>query len=322
MDIRGIVGIVPTPATPDAEHWQCTQSVNLPESATMVELVVDAGVDIVMTTGTFGECASLTAPELRAFVDCVVQTTAKRRPVFAGITTLNTRDTIVRGRELLDIGADGLFVGRPMWLPLDDAGILRFYRDVAEAFAGTPLVVYDNPFAFKGKISTDVYRELAKLPEYVAAKHVGGPSLVGDMLAVGNDMTVLPLETDWYDVALTMPDLARAAWSGSVACAPAPIVALAERIAARDWEAAKLLSDEVNWAVSAMIPEGDLGAFIAFSIQLGHERFRAAGMIEPGPCRPPYIDAPADLLAGSREAGNRWKTLQGKYSRAPIGGAS
>ncbi len=293
LDIRGIVGIVPTPATADAEHWQCTQSVNLPESAKMVELVVDAGVDILMTTGTFGECASLTAPELRSFVDCVVQTTAKRRPV----------------------------VGRPMWLPLDDAGILRFYRDVAEAFAGTPLVVYDNPFAFKGKISTDVYRELAKLPEYVAAKHVGGPALVGDMLAVGDDMTVLPLETDWYDVAVTMPDLARAAWSGSVACAPAPIVALAERIAARDWEAAKVISDEVNWAVSAMIPQGDLGAFIAFSIQLGHERFRAAGMIEPGPCRPPYIDVPAGLVAGSREAGNRWKSLQGKYGRAPVGSA-
>ena len=183
QDIAGVVGIVPTPATGDAEHWQSRNTVNLAETAKMIDIVVDGGVDVVMTTGTFGECATLTAAELRDFVDCVVQTTAKRRPVFAGITTLNTRDTIERGRELLALGADGLFVGRPMWLPLDDAGIVRFYRDIAEGFAGVPLVIYDNPFAFKGKISTDVYGELAKIPEYVASKHVGGPALKTDMAA-------------------------------------------------------------------------------------------------------------------------------------------
>jgi dihydrodipicolinate synthase/N-acetylneuraminate lyase len=309
------VGIVPTPATGDAEQWQSRNTVNLAETAKMIDIVVDSGVDVVMTTGTFGECATLTTAELRDFVDCVVQTTAKRRPVFAGITTLNTRDTIERGRELLAYGADGLFVGRPMWLPLDDAGIVRFYRDIAEGFAGVPLVIYDNPFAFKGKISTDVYRELAKIPEFVASKHVGGPALKTDMAAVGDRLTILPLETDWYEIATEFPDRARACWSGAVACAPAPIVALAGRIAARDWEAAKQLSDDVNWAISAMIPDGDLAQFIAYSIQLGHERFAAAGLIDPGPCRPPYIDVPAHFVAGSRECGQRWKTLQAKYAR-------
>ncbi len=43
---------------------------------------------------------------------------------------------------------------------------------------GVPLVAYDNPSAFKGKMSRDVYRALAEIPEVVASKHVGGPALV------------------------------------------------------------------------------------------------------------------------------------------------
>jgi len=115
-DIRGVVGIVPTPAKEGANRWDAVQTVNLEETARMVEALVEAGIDVIMTNGTFGEGASLTWDEVQAFVDTIVQVVRKRVPVFAGATTLNTRDTIARGRALRDLGADGLFVGRPMWM--------------------------------------------------------------------------------------------------------------------------------------------------------------------------------------------------------------
>jgi dihydrodipicolinate synthase/N-acetylneuraminate lyase len=313
-DIRGVVGIVPTPATPDAERWDAEATVNLPESAKMIDAVVEAGVDIIMTTGTFAECSTLTWPELQAFVDCVVATNAGRRPVFAGVTTLNTRDTIARGRELVRLGADGLFIGRPMWIALDDKQIVRYYSDIAEALPGVPLVVYDNPLAFKGKIANDVYAQLAKIPEVVAAKHVGGPQLEADMRTVGDDIRILPLETEWYPIAQIVPDLALACWSGAVACAPSPIAALGRAILARDWTAAKVLHDKTNWAIETMFPSGEFARFINYSIQLGHERFRAAGLIDPGPCRPPYIGVPDEYLAGAEEVGRRWRTLENEFA--------
>lgn len=85
----------------------------------------------------------------------MVQTNKRSRPLFAGVTTLNTRDTIERARALVDIGVDGLFVGRPMWLAMDDKSIVRYYQDIAAALPGVPMVAYDNPVAFKGKISTE-----------------------------------------------------------------------------------------------------------------------------------------------------------------------
>jgi dihydrodipicolinate synthase/N-acetylneuraminate lyase len=318
-DIRGVVGIVPTPATPDAERWDATQTVNLPESEKMIHAIVDAGIDIIMTTGTFGECSTLTWPELQSFIDCVVQTSAGRRPVFAGITTLNTRDTIERGRALMALGADGLFIGRPMWVALDDRQIVRYYRDIAEALPGTPIVAYDNPGAFKGKIANAVYAELAKIPEIVAAKHVGGPALETDMRTVGENIRILPLETDWYPIAQTLPDLALACWSGAVACAPSPIAALGRAIIARDWATAETLHEKTNWACETMFPDGDFATFLNYSIQLGHARFRAAGLIDPGPTRPPYAGAPDDYVAGAEEVGRRWATLEREYARQAAG---
>jgi len=313
-DITGIVGIVPTPATPDAGSWSAEETINLPETEKMIQIIVNGGIDVIMTTGTFGECASLTEPELESFVDCVVQTVAQKRPVFAGITALNTRDTIRRARRLLAIGADGLFVGRPMWLALDDAGILKFHGDLIEALGDVPLVIYDNPQAFKGKISSAVYTELAKIPQIIASKHVGGPQLEQDLLTVGENIRLLPLEAHWYKLAKKHPQLAKACWSGAVACAPAPLAQLAKSIREQDWNLAEVLTEEINHAARAMFPDGSLDKFMDYSIQIGKQRFVGAGLIDPGPARPPYTEAPQSYLDGGLECGRRWARLQTKYA--------
>ena len=315
-DIRGVVGILPTPATKDADRWDAVNTVNLPETEKLVRAVVDAGIEIIMTTGTFGECATLTWDELRDFVDCVVRTTAGRRPVFAGVTTLNTRDTIQRARKLVERGADGIFSGRPMWLPLDDRGIVRYYRDLAAGLPGVPIVVYDNPWAFKGKISPEAYAELAKIPEVVAAKHAGGPGLEADLKAVGKDVSLLPLDIDWVPTVKKYPEQIVACWSGAVACAPAPLAALSRAVAARDWAAADKIHEKIHWASSVMFPGGDLEKFISYSIPLGKARFKAAELIDPGPSRAPYTEAPQEYVELSLESGRRWKQLQAEFASA------
>ncbi len=314
-DIHGIVGILPTPATDNADRWDAENTVNLEATSKMTSAVIEAGIDVIMGTGTFGEGASLTWDELQAFNDCVIQTIGGRRPFFAGVTTLNTRDTISRSRELIRLGADGIFSGRPMWIGLDDKQIVRYYRDLAEALPGIPLVVYDNPEAFKGKISAAVYHELTNIPTVICAKHVGGPALESDIEAVGDRIRLLPLEKQWYPIARKYPT-ARACWSGNVACAPHTVAALGRAVLSGDWEEAKVLHDKVAWACETQYPDGDPSKFMAYSIQLGHARFRTAGLIDPGPVRPPYVDVPEAYLRGSEEVGRRWRTLEAEYAEA------
>jgi len=129
----------------------------------------------------------------------VIQTAQKQVPVFCGATTLNTRDTIRRGRELMQMGATGLFLGRPMWQEMDDDSIVGFYSDIAEALPDAPIIVYDNPEAFKGKLSPRVYARLAKIPTIIGAKYMAiGQQFLADLDAVGDHITLMPMDSDWY----------------------------------------------------------------------------------------------------------------------------
>lgn len=315
-DINGVVAIIPTPSTPDAADWRAANTVDLEQTRRLVDAVVGAGVNVLMTTGTFGEGATLTWGGLQDFARCVVETTRGRCPVFVGVTTLNTRETIQRARGLVELGADGLFLGRPMWLPLDNGAIVRYYRSIAEALPGVPQVVYDNPHAFKGKISADAYGQLAKIPEVVAAKHLGGAALEVDLKAAGRSLRLLPTDGNWCELAQKYPDDVTACWSGNVACGPAVIVALARAIARRDWRAAREIEAEITWAAQAQVPGGVLNTFLDNSIPIGNARFRGAGLFQPGPTRPPYTEAPAEYIAGGEETGRRFAKLQKKYAAA------
>lgn len=318
-DIVGIAGILPTPSTADANHWSCEDSVDHAETAAMVERVVAGGVRILLTAGSFGEGATLTGREHLGFTDTIVRTARRRALVFAGATTLNTRDTIQRGRALVAQGADGLFLGRPMWMALDQQAILRFYQDVAEALPRVPVVIYDNHLAFKGKIATATYEALSRIPEMVATKHIGGPTLAEDLVAVGGRMRVLPIDAQWPDLARRFPDEALACWTGNTADGTEPLLALQRAIEARDWDRADAIAADMAWAQAPMFPGGKLENFVDYNIPIAHARLQGSGLVRTGPPRPPYLFAPEDYMEGGRETGRRWATLRERYRAAEPG---
>ena len=320
-DIRGVVAILPTPALPGADRWDAVDTVDLVETERMTEALVESGVDILMTNGTFGEGATLTLDELLAFNDTVIRTVRGRVPVFSGATTLNTRDTIDRGRRLAALGADGLFLGRPMWVALDDTQIVEYHRSIAEALPGHSQVVYDNPSAFKGKISSDVYAQLSQIPQIVAAKHMGlglmGDRFVADVAAVQGRIRLLALADDWLSSAQRFPDEIVACWSGDAVCGPAPLLRLREAILSRDWDAAQAVHDDIAEALAPLFPGGSFEVFSGYNMQIDRAEFEAAGWITPGPLRPPYTSCPEEYLEGGRETGRRWAALQQRYAAVP-----
>lgn len=316
-DIRGVLGMIPTPSTPDAAHWSCARSVDLDETARMVSMIMGAGIRILLTAGSFGEGATLTWQEHQDFTDCVAKAIGGRGLLFAGVTTLNTRDTISRGRALVDLGADGLFLGRPMWMSLDQPGIVRYYADIAEALPGVPLILYDNEFAFKAKIATETYGALSRIPAIVATKHIGGPAIADDLRAVEGRMRVLPVDARWHALAREAPDEALACWSGNVADGPEPLVALAAAIGRRDWALSERICERMAWAQAPMFPGGRIENLVDYNIPIAHARLEGSGLVRSGPPRPPYLDAPPGHLEGGRETGRRWASLRDAFRDGP-----
>jgi len=177
-----------------------------------------------------------------------------------------------------------------------------------------PIIVYDNEYAFKGKIPTAVYAELSRIPAIVATKHIGGPTMHEDLRAVEGRMRVLPVDSQWPAFAMAHPDEALACWTGNVADGPEPLVALAHAVEARDWALAERIAERMAWAQRPMFPGGKLENFVDYNIPIAHARLEGSALVRSGPPRPPYLFAPESHLEGGRETGRRWARLRQEFS--------
>lgn len=320
--LTGVLAIMPTPALPNGSDPTAIDTVNHEEARRAASALIDDGVDAIMINGTFGEAATLTWDELRAFTRTVVDEVAHRVPVFGGATTLNTRDTISRARVLAELGVDGLLLGRPMWSPCDDDTIVDFYRHVA---AGTPdlgIVVYDNPVSFRGKISSAVYQQLAQIPQVIAAKYPAlGDAFLADLDAMGDGMRLLPLAREWYTAWQQAPGRVPACWSGSASCGPVPDLALRDALRAGRMDEAEAIADALGTAAETFFPGGSFEAFSRYNVPLEKIRIDEAGYISAGPCRPPYIHCPEAYAEGARESGRRLARLHAELSARRAQGA-
>lgn len=318
-DIQGAWVIMPTPSTPDASDWRAEHTVDLSETSRIVEALIAAGVNGILSNGTFGECATLTWEEKRDFIATVVETARGRVPFFCGTTALNTREVIRQTRAAMDIGVDGTMLGVPMWCKMEVPTAVQFYRDIAEAVPQAAIAVYANPEAFKFDFPRPFWAQVATIPQVVTAKYLGIGMLDLDLnLAPG--IRFLPHEDDYYAAARIAPERMTAFWSSGAMCGPATAVRLRDLVAqakmSGDWSAAKALSDEMRKADATLFPRGDFGEFSKYNIGLEKARMDAAGWLKAGPCRPPYHVIPEEHVAGARKSGLAWAALHQRFVSA------
>ena len=316
-DIHGAWVIMPTPSTPDASDWRVQHTVDLDETARIVEALIAAGVDGILSNGTFGECATLTWEEKRDFIATVVETVGGRVPFFCGTTALHTREVIRQTREAMDIGASGTMLGVPMWCKMEVPTAVQFYRDIAEAVPEAAIAVYANPEAFKFDFPRSFWAQVSAIPQVVTAKYLGIGMLDLDLrLAPG--IRFLPHEDDYYAAARIDPERMTAFWSSGAMCGPATAIRLRDSVneakRSGDWTHAKAISNAMRQADSTLFPRGDFGEFSKYNIGLEKARMDAAGWLKAGPCRPPYHVVPEEYLAGARKSGEAWSALHARYS--------
>lgn len=320
-DLHGVIGFLVTPVKDEEITCRTQNAINVEETARATDALINDGVTALCLNGTFGELPSLTWDELKTFTATVVEAARKRVPVFAGATTLNTRDTIARSRVFRDIGADGLLLGRPMMSPLSDQSVVRYYRDVASEVPDMAIFLYDDMEAFKLPISTATYVELAKIPQIVAAKYrsrlllsnIIDNSYNADVEAVKDNIKLLPGEFDWY-FANRLYGL-DTCWSSAVCGGPAPIMALRDAIASQQFDEAQTISHEIGRLYEGIIPNGNFALWHVDKIPFMKARFAAAGYLKPGPSLPPYQYITPERLEVARELGRRARALQNKYSQ-------
>lgn len=315
--INGLWPILPTPAKANASDWRERNTVDLDETARIVEALIAAGVDGLLSLGTYGEAHSLLWEEKKAFVGCVLETIRGRIPFFAGSTALNTREVVDQTRAMHDMGVTGTMLGVPMWCKNDLATAVQFFKDVTEACPDTALAIYANSEAFKFEFPRPFWAQVGKLPQAVTCKYLGIGMLATD-LELAPNMRFLPNESDYYAAARINPERMTAFWSSGALCGPLPALALRDRVAAAkasgDWTGAKEIADKIRACDAGFFPNGEFSEFSKFNAPLEKGRMNAAGWINAGPCRPPYHVIPEAYLAGAQRSGRAYAALNEELS--------
>jgi len=317
-DMHGMMAYPPTPATDNAGNPNARDTVDLDESERMIRQLIQDGADSIATNGTLGEMATLTYEEWKMFAATIAETVKSINPdypLFIGATTLNTRDTLDHIQYVRDLGVPGVLLGRPMWSEMTGPGIVKFYRQVAEAFPDMNICVYDNTAAFRGIIPTSAYVALAEIPQIVCVKYAGGAAIGfryhNDVEAVKGKLPLFPIESIWYFAYSLYPQETPGFWSTTATCGPEPVTYLRDCVLHNRQDDARWVARQILWAHEPFLVSQDFPEFARYNIQLERLRYNSAGYIKAGPSRPPYtMDLlPQAHVEGTLEHTRRWRQL-------------
>jgi len=315
-DITGVCAMIPTPCKPGANRWDATDSVDLEATAHMVQSLIRDGVACIAACGTTGECAALLWEEKQQFIDTVVQVNRGRVPLFAGATALGTKETVRQMRGLKALGADGAFVGLPLWQTPTLENAVQFYADLGAAVPDMPIMVYANSMFFKSEFPTVFWEGLAnKAPTVITTKVTYAiDHLLDDIAVAGHQINFLPGQNNIYPAYTMAGTRITGCWSTSAVMGPEPVVALMDAIRANDAARVDAIWKDIQ-SVPPAIPPGEAAHFPEYNVQLEKARFNASGYVSCGPARAPYCDLPEQWLRQAELCGKGWAALRAKYSQ-------
>jgi 4-hydroxy-tetrahydrodipicolinate synthase len=215
-------------------------SIDVADTQRVVDDLIKDGVHGIIAMGTVGENNSLDADEKRILLRAVVETVAGRVPVVTGVSELDTRRAVAYAKDAQRAGADGLMVLPAMvYVPTAEELTMHF-RTVAQA-TDLPIMLYNNPPAYRVNITTEVLQALSDVPNIVAIKESApDPRRFTDLINAFGDRFKLLAGLD--DVAFEGFMLGAVGWvSGLTNAFPQESIQLVEAIRRNDLNRARAI---------------------------------------------------------------------------------
>ncbi|OAN64777.1 dihydrodipicolinate synthase family protein [Sphingomonas sp. TDK1] len=214
-------GVYPAATT----QFAADLSIDLAATQRTQTALVDDGVDGLILLGTCGENNSLEADEKRQVLRAGVEAVGGRVPLVAGVSEFTTARAIEYVRDAEKIGVDA-FMLLPAMVYVPTAEELEaHFRAVAEA-TSLPIMLYNNPPAYRVSIDTATLDRLVDVKNIVAVKESApDPRRFTDLFNRYGDRYTLMAGLD--DVALEGLFLGASGWvSGLTSAFPEESVRL------------------------------------------------------------------------------------------------
>jgi len=129
-----------------------------------------AGKDFIFVPeGSNGEFFVQSEDEWKAVIKMVVEEVNGRSPVIAGAAQPGTQETIKNCQYAESVGADGVLVVLPYYIPPEEEGMYQHYKQIAES-VDIGVVLYNNPLVSGCWVRPPLAAKLAKIPNFIAIK--------------------------------------------------------------------------------------------------------------------------------------------------------
>ncbi|WP_377275455.1 dihydrodipicolinate synthase family protein [Rhizobium sp. R86522] len=280
-------------------------SVDIDATQRVLDALVNDGVNGLIVMGTCGENNSLDPEEKRTILKAAVEVVNGRVPIVTGVSEFDTRRASAYARDAEKIGADGLMLLPAMVYVPKPHELVAHFKTVAEA-TGLPIMLYNNPPAYRVNIGAEVLEALDGVKNIKAVKESApDPRRFTDLINAFGDRYDIFAGLD--DVALEGMMLGAKGWvSGLTSAFPAELVALVAAADRGDWMEARRI---YRWFMPLLHldAEHDLVQSIKLAEQImgrGSERVRMPRMPLQGARRAEVTDM-VEKAAATRPIGGK-----------------
>jgi 4-hydroxy-tetrahydrodipicolinate synthase len=200
-------------------------SIDMAATQAGLDALIRDGVHGLILMGTCGENNSLEADEKRKLLAAAVEVVARRVPIVVGCSELTSPRAAAFARDAEKLGADGIMALPAMvYVPTEDE-LVSHFKMIAEA-SGLPIMLYNNPPAYRVSIGAEALKRLSDVKTIVAVKESAPDTRrFTDLLNIFGDRFALMAGLD--DVALEGLMLGARGWvSGLTSAFPQESVAL------------------------------------------------------------------------------------------------
>jgi len=147
--IREIKGIF----TPMLTIFKKDGSIDEESTRSHVNYLIGQGIHGIIPCGSTGEFVAMTEGEKKKVIKIVIEEVGGRIPVYASTGSYSTQLTVELSQYAEEIGADGVMIITPYYLPRKEDEIYEHYKAISESI-DIPIMLYHNPH-FSGITLTD-----------------------------------------------------------------------------------------------------------------------------------------------------------------------
>ncbi|MEH0874189.1 dihydrodipicolinate synthase family protein [Pectobacterium cacticida] len=256
----GVFPYLVSPVKPDGQ-------VDTPVLAQLTEHLIQCGVHGVVPLGSTGEFAYLSAAQRLDVVKTVIETTAGRVPVIAGVASTTIQDAVEQTKRYVELGADGILAILEAYFPLKDEGVEQYFRAIADAAQGKPVVLYTNPQFQRSDLSLPVIERLSHVSNirYIKDASTNTGRLLSIIERTRGRMEVFSASAH---IPACVMLIGGVGWMAGPACiVPKQSIALYEAARAGDWDQAMALQRPL-WRINEIFARYSIAGCIKAALQL------------------------------------------------------